>query len=60
MIAKGIDIDLLKRFEHGLNPKAPTKPSGLDWLGEIPRHWDVLRLKYVGRIGNGSTPNVDN
>jgi len=27
----------------GLNPKAPTKPSGLDWLGEIPKHWKVQR-----------------
>jgi type I restriction enzyme S subunit len=28
---------------RGLNPKAPTKPSGLDWLGEIPKHWQVQR-----------------
>jgi len=28
---------------RGLNPKAPTKPSGLDWLGEIPKHWKVQR-----------------
>jgi type I restriction enzyme S subunit len=27
----------------GLNPQAPTKPSGLDWLGEIPKHWKVQR-----------------
>ncbi|MEE4297338.1 MAG: restriction endonuclease subunit S [Wenzhouxiangella sp.] len=28
---------------RGLNPKAPTKPSGLDWLGQIPKHWEVQR-----------------
>lgn len=31
----------------GLNPKAPTKPSGLEWLGEIPKHWEVRRGKFI-------------
>jgi type I restriction enzyme S subunit len=34
---------------RGLNPNAPTKPSGLDWLGEIPKHWDVIRSKALFR-----------
>jgi type I restriction enzyme S subunit len=29
----------------GLNPDAPMKPSGIDWLGDIPEHWKVYRLK---------------
>lgn len=29
----------------GLNPDAPMKDSGVEWLGEIPAHWDVKRLK---------------
>ncbi|MEZ4601220.1 MAG: restriction endonuclease subunit S [Syntrophotaleaceae bacterium] len=31
----------------GLDPKVKTKPSGVDWLGDIPEHWEVKRLKYV-------------
>ena len=31
----------------GLNPYAPMKSSGIDWLGDVPEHWDVKRLKYV-------------
>jgi len=31
----------------GLNPAAPTKPSGIDWLGDVPKHWDVKRLKFA-------------
>ena len=31
----------------GLNPDAPMKPSGVDWLGDIPAHWDSLPLKRV-------------
>ena len=30
----------------GLDPDAPMKDSGIEWLGEIPEHWDVMRLKY--------------
>lgn len=28
----------------GLNPNAPMKPSGIDWLGDIPAHWEITRL----------------
>jgi restriction endonuclease S subunit len=31
---------------RGLNPDAPLKPSGIEWLGDIPAHWEVKRLKY--------------
>jgi type I restriction enzyme S subunit len=33
----------------GLNPAAPMKSSGIDWLGDIPAHWEVLPLKRVLR-----------
>jgi type I restriction enzyme S subunit len=42
---------------RGLNPDALLKLSGLDWLGDIPAHWDVWKLKYVvSKIGSGVTP----
>ena len=44
----------------GLNPAAPLHDSGIPWLGAVPRHWVVKRLKFVARIGNGSTPNREN
>jgi len=31
----------------GLNPDAPMKPSGVDWLGDVPVHWDVRRLRFA-------------
>jgi type I restriction enzyme S subunit len=31
----------------GLNPNAPMKRSGVEWLGEVPAHWSVTRLKYA-------------
>lgn len=32
---------------RGLDESAPFKPSGLDWLGDIPKHWETRRLKYL-------------
>jgi type I restriction enzyme S subunit len=33
----------------GLNPDVPMKDSGVEWLGEIPEHWEVKRLKFLTR-----------
>ena len=41
---------------RGLDPNVPMKDSGVDWLGEIPAHWEVTKLGYLSDIGNGSTP----
>ncbi len=38
---------------------APLKPSGLEWLGKIPAHWEILPIKYLADVGNGSTPSVE-
>lgn len=40
---------------RGLDPTAPLKPSGLDWLGDIPAHWEVWRLKYLAEVRGGLT-----
>ena len=32
---------------RGLDPNVPLKPSGIDWLGDIPAHWEVGRLKAI-------------
>jgi type I restriction enzyme S subunit len=34
----------------GLNPNAPMRDSGVEWLGEVPEHWDVLPIKYIVSI----------
>jgi type I restriction enzyme S subunit len=37
----------------GLDPAATMKPSGIDWLGDVPEGWDIKPLKYLGRFQNG-------
>jgi type I restriction enzyme S subunit len=44
----------------GLNPDAPMKDSGIEWLGEVPEHWGVTRLSRYAVVGNGSTPSREN
>ena len=34
---------------RGLDPTVPLKPSGIPWLGDIPKHWEVKRIKYLLR-----------
>ncbi|MBK8099852.1 MAG: restriction endonuclease subunit S [Planctomycetes bacterium] len=38
---------------RGLDPSVPLKPSGIPWLGDIPQHWEVRKLKYLTRFVNG-------
>lgn len=37
----------------GLDPKVPMRDSGIDWLGEIPAHWDFISIRWLIRIGSG-------
>ncbi|EUC70012.1 restriction endonuclease subunit S [Alcanivorax sp. 97CO-5] len=40
-------IIIQKAVTQGLDPNVPMKDSGVDWIGEIPAHWDVMRAKYL-------------
>src|SRR5690606_7324647 len=59
-------IELLKEKRHaaishavtkGLNPNAPMKDSGIEWLGEVPEHWEVMPIRYAARLESGHTPS---
>jgi type I restriction enzyme, S subunit len=43
----------------GLNPDAPVKPSGIEWLDEIPRHWSVTSFKRLARTGRRTFTDGD-
>ena len=40
-------IIIQKAVTQGLDPDVPMKDSGVDWIGEIPAHWEVIRLKHL-------------
>lgn len=39
----------------GLDPNAPMKGSGIEWLGQIPAHWDIRRLKRIAQLRSGES-----
>jgi len=43
----------------GLNPDVEMKDSGIEWIGEIPGHWDVMKLRYLGVLQNGISKSGD-
>lgn len=43
----------------GLDKSAPMKDSGIDWIGEMPRHWDLNKLRYLASMCSGATPSKD-
>ncbi len=48
---------ITRAVTKGLNPEAPMKPSGIDWLGNIPAHWEILPLRRITlRVATGRTP----
>ena len=62
-------IDLLKEkrqavISHavtkGLDPDVPMKDSGVEWLGQVPEHWEILRIKYlVNSLEQGWSPQCE-
>ena len=40
----------------GLNPNAPMKKSGVEWIGDIPEHWEIKKLKFIAEINKNSLP----
>ena len=42
----------------GLNPEAQMKDSGIEWIGEVPEHWEVADLKRYAKISTGKTPST--
>jgi type I restriction enzyme S subunit len=44
----------------GLNPNAPMKNSGVDWIGDIPEHWDVIRFRNAFRFNKGLNITKEN
>jgi len=52
-ITRGLPADVARAV--GLNPNARRRPSGVEWLGEMPEHWEVKRLRFVGEAVIGLT-----
>lgn len=45
-VTRGLPLDAAR--SAGLDPHPKLKPSGIDWLGDVPEHWGIKQLRYVG------------
>ncbi len=43
----------------GLDPSVSMKDSGVEWLGEIPEHWEVKKLRFIGNCQNGISAGAE-
>jgi len=50
-------IIINRAVTKGLNPNAKMKDSGVEWIGEVPEHWEVRKVKSItSKVGSGVTP----
>ena len=45
---------------RGLDPNVRLKPSGVEWIGDVPEHWETMRVERFAKLANGSTPSRSN
>ena len=45
-----------KAVTKGINPNAKMKPSGIDWIGDIPEHWECMKIKRLSVVKRGASP----
>lgn len=50
---------ITKAVTKGIAPNIKMKPTGIDWLGEIPEHWDITAIKRLCKISYGVGGEID-
>nr|WP_254632743.1 restriction endonuclease subunit S [Deinococcus sp. GbtcB9] len=45
---------------RGLDPNVKLKPSGVEWLGDVPQEWQLTPLKRIFKTSSGATPSASN
>jgi type I restriction enzyme S subunit len=50
---------ITRTVTKGLDPDAPMKDSGISWAGMVPSAWEIMRVKNIARLRNGSDPKTE-
>ena len=53
-------IIITEAVTRGINPNVPLRESGIEWLGQIPAHWETIPVRHVFEFRNGYTPSKIN
>lgn len=51
--------EITQAVTRGLNPDARMKDSGVEWIGLVPEHWEIQKIKFSFDIFAGATPKTD-
>jgi type I restriction enzyme S subunit len=51
--------EITQAVTRGLNPDARMKDSGVEWIGMVPEHWEVKKLRFLGSTKNGISKGGD-
>ena len=43
----------------GLNPNVEMKQSGVEWIGDVPKHWELVRTRYLCNLCTGSKDTIN-
>jgi len=57
LLAKKRQALITHAVSKGLNPNAKMRESGVEWIGEVPEHWNVVQIRHVAILGSGHTPS---
>jgi type I restriction enzyme S subunit len=61
LLAEKRQATISRAVTHGLDPDAPMKDSGVEWLGKVPAHWMITRIKrLITLIEQGWSPQCEN
>jgi type I restriction enzyme, S subunit len=52
-------IQINRAVTHGLNPDVSMRDSGVEWIGEVPEHWEIKKLRYLGLTQNGISAGAE-
>lgn len=44
---------------QGIHPDVPLKESGVEWIGKVPEHWDIKRMRFLCTIDTGTRDTID-
>ena len=51
-------IIITRAVTKGLNPNAPLRDSGIDWLGQIPAHWEIIPMRFLCKMKTGDKDTI--
>ncbi|NPV01722.1 MAG: restriction endonuclease subunit S [Brevinematales bacterium] len=60
LLAENRSALISRAVTKGLDPNAKMKPSGVEWLGDVPEGWEVKKGRYIFNFISGGTPSTEN